>query len=279
MAHFIGKRNLLLLVSFIISIASARADDHPVTGEAPPLPAQVIKPPPIPPSEQAPSPTPSPSPPAELAKFKSAVEPVYLAVVDPIEKSEFESKILPTIKSNLSNCRHCEVVNLTPYDGKGQFYPSDLSAKVDSAPRKDAVLVFLWNRKFRKGEDEGLVEKVKVLVKNGVVVVAAAGRPGTNEATLMISRTLWGQIPEVLIVGDLEDRERLAAGTFFGPELITALRPIVGFEGNDRGALPFGIRIANQFKSRPPLQWQASLREKKSKFRQFWPTLVDFFGR
>lgn len=268
---------ILFLVSFIFSIAGARAEE--ISTSSPVVPQAS----PAPPSEQAPSPSPTapvvrPQAAAEGPKLKPAVDSVVLAIVDPIERSEFESRILPNIRTNLSACRHCEVLNVTPYDGQGQFSPTALLAQLDRVPKKDAVLVFLWNRKFKKGEDDALVEKVRGLLKSGVVVVASAGRPGASEATLMISRTLWGQIPEVLIVGELEAAERLAQGTFFGPELITALRPVVGFEGTDRGALPFGIRIASQFKTRQPLQWQSSLRDRKSKLRAFWPTLRDFFG-
>lgn len=265
---------ILLLVSFIFSFSSVLAEEISPSSQ----PAPQVSPAPA--SEQAPSPSPTatPSPAAEVPKIKSAVDPVVLAVVDPVDKKEFDEQIYPNIKSNLSTCRHCEVLNVTPYSLTGQFYPSELANKLDSVPKKDAVLVFLWNRKFKKGEDEPLIEKVRGLIKGGVVVVAAAGRPKENEATLMISRTLWGQIPEVLIVGELEAAERLAP-TFFGPELITALRPTLGFEGTDRGALPFAIRLTSQFKSRPALQWHSSLRDRKSKLRAFWPTLADFFGR
>lgn len=202
-----------------------------------------------------------------------------LVLVDPTEKTSFEGKVLPALRPAMANCKQCTVINVTPYDGSGNFKSKELLDALSTVPTGQSVLVFLFNRKYFPKDDEALVKKVKDLVQSGVVVVATAGRPKVNEPTLALNRTLWGQIPEVILIGELEGAERLVAGTFYGPELLTAVRPSENFPGIDRGALPFAIRLLANFKNKSPTQWPTYLREKKSKIRQFWPRPEDLILR
>lgn len=218
-------------------------------------------------------PTLPPSPHATPTKM------ITLSVVDPSPKTTFENTVSPPLRSQLNGCKACDVLNLTPYDGAGQFKEKNLLESLDRVPEKQSVLVLLYNRKFFPKEDEELVKKIKILIEKGVVVIATAGRPKAKEPTLSLNRTLWGQIPEILLIGELEGGERLVAGTFYGPELLTAMKPSPEFPGTDRGALQFAVRFLPHLKSREAHRWPSLLREKKSKIRQFWPRLEDLLKR
>lgn len=202
-----------------------------------------------------------------------------LFVFDPGPKEDFEGKILPRLRNELKRCGKCSIVNQTPYNAEGTFAKTDLLKQLEAVPaEKNTLIVFLWNEKFEK-VSEPIAAKVKEMARNGTVVVATAGRPPASHATLTLSRTLWGQIPEVILIGELEAKEKLVPGTFFGPEMLTALRPPDEIFGENRVALTFALRLLPQIDKREPDQWRKFLLEKKAKTRRLWPTLNDFFGR
>lgn len=204
--------------------------------------------------------------------------PAVLAVIDPQPKQVFESELQNRIASQLKNCRKCEVMNLTPYDSQGQFDPKGLKEQLDRLPPGNAVVTILWNKKFEPA-DQATIEKIRGLVRSGVLVVATAGKPEGQGPTLGLRRTLWGQVPEIMIIGDLTEKERLRPGTFFGPEMLTALKPTASVASLDHAALAFSARLVEQLKDKKATEWVDFLRNKKATSKRMWPQLEDFFGR
>lgn len=209
----------------------------------------------------------------------SAATPSVLAVIDPVPKAEFESVRKSQIQQQLRACSGCQILNLTPYDSAGNFDPSGLSRQLNNVPRENAVVVVLWNKRFEPNADKGVVEQIKGLASQGVLFVATAGKPEPRGATLGLRRTLWGQTPQVVIIGELTERERLLPGTFFGPEMLTAIRPPSEVMGQDVAALMFSARLVSQLKEKKSTEWVDFLRNKKATSKRMWPSIDEFFGR
>ena len=110
-------------------------------------------------------------------------------------------------------------------------------------------MLALWNRKEEDG-DKALFDKMKAMGQKGVIFVATAGRPGGGKPLVPLSKTLWGQTPDVVIIGELNERERLPLGTYFGPEMLTAIRTPADFVGQDMAALIFSTRLLARVNSR-----------------------------
>lgn len=208
----------------------------------------------------------------------AAANPAILAVIDPVPKTEFESVRRTRIQQELRACASCQILNLTPYDTEGRFDPAGLSRQLNNVPRENAVVLVLWNKRFEP-KDQAVVDQIKGLANQGVLFVATAGRPEPRGPTLGLRRTLWGQTPQVVIIGELTERERLLPGTFFGPEMLTAIRPPSEAMGQDVAALMFSARLVSQLKQKKSTEWVDFLRNKKATSKRMWPTMDEFFGR
>lgn len=213
-----------------------------------------------------------------LPSRAQASTPTVLAVIDPVPKAEFESQRKNRIEQELRTCPQCQILNITPYDKEGRFDPAGISRQLGNVPRENAVVLVLWNKKFEPA-DQGVVDQIKGLANQGVLFVATAGKPEPKGPTLGLRRTLWGQTPDVVIIGELTERERLLPGTFFGPEMLTALRPPSEQMGQDAAALMFSARLARQLKEKKSSEWVEFLRGRKATSKRMWPTIDDFFGR
>lgn len=201
-----------------------------------------------------------------------------LRVIDPLPKAQFESDRLGWMQGKLKSCKSCQIENLTPYTEAGEFAPDRLADVLVKSELKDSLLVINWNRAFLKG-DQIILDRVQKLNSDGVLVVVSAGKPKQGEATLPLGKTLWGQTKEVLIVGELAEKEKLVAGSFFGPEMLTALGPRDLELGEGTGSLTFSLRLLPQFGQMKNTEWVSTLKEKRAKTRRLWPSLRDLLGQ
>ncbi len=201
-----------------------------------------------------------------------------LKVLDPASKAEFESKRLISMQEALKSCSACTIENITPYDPAGNFDPSKISETLLKQTLDGSLLVINWNRGATKN-DRPLLDHLAKKISDGHVVVAAAGRPGPGESILPLGKTLWGQLSNVILVGELQEKEKLVAGTFFGPEMLTALGPRDLSMGEGAGALSFGVKMLPVIDQKKSAEWVPFLKEKRAKNRKLWPSLRDFFGK
>lgn len=188
----------------------------------------------------------------------------------------FETKIKPQFKEFARACASCELVNLTPYDDKGQYKPDGLGPRLSSLPPDVAFLFFDWNERFSE-KNSPLVEELGKKVSEGRLVVASAGVPTNDEGTCPLDRTLMGRVPNSLIIGELTERERLLPQCFYGPEMLSAIRPPRDLLGQGYAPLLFASRLATQWNRRKPADWLAYLKAKKNKSKRIWPGLEEFF--
>lgn len=189
----------------------------------------------------------------------------------------FEKKVKPFF-TQYSSCKDCEIVNLTPYNEKGEFDELKLQEKIASLPEDLDFVFFAWNEKSTD-KNADLVKNLNLLVQNGKLVVAPAGVPLANDSSCPLNRTLMGQVQDSIIVGELTERDRLLPQCFYGPEMLTAVRPPKDLLGQGYAPLLFVSKFAGSWSKRKSTEWVAYFHQKKAKSRRLWPELEDFFPR
>lgn len=203
---------------------------------------------------------------------------IVVAVLSGESKSEFETKIEPVLKDQLKICATCTFQNITPYTSEGNFELSKVPGKLEEAANSASFIFFNWNGKSTT-ETKTIVEALKKIVATGKLVVASTGAAKESEPTLPLSRTIVGEVPGIVIVGDMGERERLPAASYFGPEMLTAVKPPKEFVGQGYGPLFFASRLATNWNKKNSNDWMPHFQTTKSKVRKIWPDLEDFFGR
>jgi hypothetical protein len=115
------------------------------------------------------------------------------------------------------------------------------------------------------------------MIADRFVVVATTGAAGADQSTLPLNRTVVGQVSGILIIGELVERDNLLAKSFFGPEMLTAVRPPKEFMGQGHGPLLFASRLAVNWSKKDKSEWPGYLKSTREKSRKLWPSIEDFF--
>ena len=201
-----------------------------------------------------------------------------LGVVAPVKRSDFEEKIQSFFKEQLKNCAVCEVKNLTPYTEKGELDRAALAAAIEKAAGQVQILFISWNE-VTTPENQGVLDALKKVGKDNVLIVGPAGEPAGEGPSHPLSRTWLGQVPDAVIIGELNDKESLARKSFYGPEMLTAVKPPK--DGVDGVVTPsyFVARLTKQWNKKTEAEWVSHFRSRKSLSRRIWPGLDEFFGR
>ena len=135
-----------------------------------------------------------------------------------------------------------------------------------------------WNAKLTD-ETRPVLETLKKVTQDGWIVIGSAGLAQHEEPTLALNKTVLGQAAGVIIIGDLAEKERLLTKSYFGPEMLTALRPPDTYIGQGWSSLFFASKLATNWNKRQSKEWLAHFHTTKSKVRRIWPSLDDFFGK
>lgn len=167
---------------------------------------------------------------------------------------------------------------MTPYTPEGQLLISEIPKQIERAGSSSSFFFLNWNTKASE-ENKAVIEALKKLVSSGVIVIGSAGTARESEPSLPLNRTVAGQVPGMIIIGELEDRERLPVRNYFGPEMLTALKPPKEYMGQGFGPLFFVSKLATQWNSKTSEQWITHFKTTKDKVRRIWPGLGDFFGQ
>lgn len=200
---------------------------------------------------------------------------ITLAVLAELSRTDFEQKIIPIIQKEFDKCSSCTFVNITPYTEKGEFDSSKVQTAIESNLGKFQVLFFNWNEKLNT-QNKALGEYLlKVSVQN-FVIVASAGQPKENESSGQLVKTLLGSIPKALIIGEIGEKDRLIGQSYYGPEMLTALRPPKELIGQGFSPLIFASRLTKNFPRKQ--DWVSVLQEKKSKSKKVWLDMGDLFS-
>ncbi|WP_413291022.1 hypothetical protein [Bdellovibrio sp. HCB337] len=190
----------------------------------------------------------------------------------------FEKTIKPLFEEFKGKCKNCEIVNKTPYDDKGNYSEKDLVEKLKAPDADVSFYLFSWNKKA--GEPyKDLVALLEEKVASGKLVIAPTGKAANGEAGLPLSRSVMGQAKDVIIIGEALERERLLPQSYFGPEMLSAIRPPKEYIGQGYSPLYFGARLAAVWNKRKPAEWLEHFKTKKLKSRKIWLDADDLLGR
>jgi hypothetical protein len=208
-------------------------------------------------------------------KTQSPSQQTKVAIIEAVSKADFESKFEPIWKRQFEGCSKCGYQNFTPYNESGDFNPKNLEAAL-IASKGYAVVYLGWNQASNKST-AGLESKIQELLDSGSLVIARTGVAGSDSQVLPLSKTIMTKIADVVIVGDLVEKERLYPRTFFGPEMMTAVQAPKNEEIKNIGALLFTAKLVQKYKNKDTTQWLAHFKSIKVKSRKLWPSLNDVF--
>jgi hypothetical protein len=200
---------------------------------------------------------------------------VTVAYFGRLSDEEFNMKIKPVFADF---CKDCEIVNSTPYDKDKKVDDSKLAETVNQLGENIQIVFFDWNDKST-AQPEALVEGLQKLKSRRQMLVASAGAPTGDGPTCPLGQTVFGKVEDAIIVGELMQRDILWPKCFYGPEMLTAVRPPKDLMGKGVGPLIFTAKFAAQYNKRTPDEWTQFFRSKKSKSRKIWPELEEFFPR
>lgn len=189
----------------------------------------------------------------------------------------FQAKTAPLFARFAENCV-CELRNLTPYGEKGEYDPSQLPQALANLPENVSFLFFDWNERAAD-KNKDLARTLSGIVEKGRLLIAAAGIATTNEGSCPLNKTLMGQVTDSLIIGELTEKERLLPQCYYGPEMLSAIKPPKDLIGQGDAPLLFAARLACQWHRRKPQDWPEYLRSRKAKTKKLWAELDDFFPR
>ncbi|MCE3010445.1 MAG: hypothetical protein LW875_07520 [Proteobacteria bacterium] len=200
-----------------------------------------------------------------------------IAVIYDLPRADFDQKIKPLLISELGSCDACEVVNITPYNEAGQFFQEGIAGALDKVGAETQIVWLSWNR--RESEVTWNVSQaIRNLLSRNIAVIGSAGRALAGAPAVPLSRTVLGQISDVVIIGELTEKERLLTDSYFGPEMLTAVKPPQEYIGGGIAPLFFVTRWAKVWAQRAERQdWLAHFKSTKTKSRKLWPDLNDFF--
>ncbi len=213
-----------------------------------------------------------------VKSFANDESKVVIGYFSTESQADFEQKIKPVFESFKGKCKNCELVNLTPYDEKGNYSEKDLLEKVKNPPTDVAILYFSWNKKVSP-QNQGLIPILGEKVENGKLVIAPAGHAAEGESGLPLSRTVMGQSKDVIIIGEITGNERILPQSYFGPEMMTAIRAPKEYAGQGYSPLYFATRLAAVWDKRKPAEWLQHFKAKKVKSRKIWLDVNDLLGR
>jgi hypothetical protein len=207
-------------------------------------------------------------------------KPLVIAVISEGSRSDYEQKWQPLLAEQLKSCAACSVKNVTPYTTDGNVDEAALPAAIEQVPKESTQFLFFnWNAISNAG-NKPVLEALKKLTATGYLVIAKAGIAKATEPTMPLSRTVNGQVPDIVIIGELTEKERLLARSYFGPEMLTALKPPKDYVGQGYSSLFFVSKLATSWNRKSAsADWLSSFKSTKSRSRKLWPDLGDFFGR
>lgn len=194
------------------------------------------------------------------------------------EKEKFDSEYRKLFLEFSGNCKKCSVQNITIYNEKGNVDLESISKSISQDLSKFDILFFDSN--FRQSDALKTSQQIITdLAKSGKMIIATAGEPIGNESSIPLKKSFFGQIPQVVIVGELTERERLLPLSYYGPEMFTAIRPPKDFLGKRKAPLYFVSRLSKEWTKRNSMEWMLYFYEKKSRNRKIWLDIDDIFSK
>ncbi len=201
-----------------------------------------------------------------------------LGVLSPMTRADYEAKIPDFFKGQLVGCVKCEVRNLTPYNDKGEVEWKMIPSVLEKNANQVSVLILTWNDVLSDKNRE-VFDALKAWTAKGLVLVGPAGEPMGEGPSHALSRTMLGQVPDAVIIGDLNEWESLPKRSFYGPEMLTAFKPprdMIG-QGQGMAANIFAARLTKEWNRKSSSDWVSHFRARKSMSKRIWPGMDELF--
>lgn len=125
--------------------------------------------------------------------------------------------------------------------------------------------------------NKAIAEELEKRISGGQIVICSSGFPQKDEPTIALSKSLCGKTTNAIILGELTERERLLPTSYYGPELLTALKPSREYLGQGLAPMLFVSKLATKWKIRKPNEWIEYFNARKIKNKKLWADLGDFF--
>lgn len=216
---------------------------------------------------------------APLSSLGSATKAVVVGYFSKEPAAVFESRIKPFFEEQVrKRCSDCQIRNLTPFLPSGEVDEPSLRILVSSLPSDVSFLFFDWNERAQ-GSHADLILALSKASGEGMVIVASAGVPVVPDGTCPLTQTLFGKVPGAIILGELEERDRLRAQCYYGPEMLTAVRPPKAVLGQGLGPTYFVAQLASHWNRRDSNEWVGYLKARKAKTKKIWAEMEEFFPR
>ncbi|MEK6773444.1 MAG: hypothetical protein AABY64_05860 [Bdellovibrionota bacterium] len=202
---------------------------------------------------------------------------VQVAYFHKLKKEKFTNQIKSYFDQNKS-CKSCELIDRTPYKESGDVDESKLANEISTLGPEFQIIFINWNEKASESNQQ-LIEALAKKSVQGALILFTAGAPLNDEPTIALNKTIAGQIPEAVIVGEMTERERLLPNLFYGPEMLTAIKLSKEFSGQGLAPVYFVSKWVSQWFKRKPTEWVSFMKLKKNKVRKLWLGIEDFFPR
>ncbi len=173
-------------------------------------------------------------------------------------------------------CKICEIRDVSSYLPQGGL---DRQKTIDSWQKENLqfpIILVDWNEKLTD-DNKIFVDFLNKQVASGSTVVISAGWAENQEPTLALNKTVAAQVSQALILGEMTDRERILPNSYYGPEILTALKLGPQVAGQNMASVVFVTRWVSNWTKKNQFEWASYLKSKKEKIKKIWPSLDDFF--
>lgn len=203
-------------------------------------------------------------------------EPKILSILSSLSRAETETRYLEFFKNEFKGCSLCEIHFVTVYQESGEVDWQKTRIELEKLALKRSVLLLTWNEKVN-AENQKLVLVLKLLAEKGLIIIGPSDVPKENLPSAALSRTVLGQVSKALIIAELNEKESLVERGFYGPEILTALRPSKESLTQGFSAAGFAARLILDFDKRPNQDWIDFLKNRKLQSKRIWPNLDEMF--
>ena len=138
-----------------------------------------------------------------------------IALLDAPVGNSHQKKVFQILKSNIKKCTSCEVKNFPIYEKNGDLKKSKFLSQIESASKACRLLHLSWNTEFTV-EYQEVVNALQSAIQQGHLIVAAAGAPSEGKIAAPIQQSVLGQVKDIILVGELDSKNKLVINSFFG---------------------------------------------------------------
>jgi len=181
------------------------------------------------------------------------------------------------LKSNYApGGKNVVYVDFSIFDSNGLLDLKAIEGKFETFAKSVNLLYLDFNQPMRM-DLQSLANTIQDSVRGQTLIVANTGLSSNVNTTLQIRGTLFGKVNGLILIGEMDQRERLIPGSYFGPEMLTAIKPPRQWEWPGSAALLFLSHLGSQWYSKSAIDWKIHFAKAKSATKRLWLGLDELF--